>query len=76
VKKAKNLWVLAQMVDTRALMAQSIGKNDITADYQAFENEHIEQVTLRGDKTGIGADTPGTIMWRDLQENPAFWKRV
>lgn len=75
-QKQKNLWVLAQMVDTRALMAQSIGKNDITSDYQAFEQKHIDDVVLRGDKTGMGGDTPGTIMWRDLNENPAFWRRL
>lgn len=71
-----NLWVLAQMVDTRARMAGDIGKNVITADYQAFEEAHIEEVLLRGDKTGMGGDTPGTIMWRDMHSYPAFWRRV
>ena len=53
-----------------------IGKNEITDDYQAFEASHIEDVILRGDKTGMGGDTPGTIMWRDMHSYPAFWRRV
>ena len=75
-RKRKDLWVLAQMIDTRALMAQAIGKNTITEDYQVFENAHVDEVMLRGDRTGTGGHTPGTIMWRELNQAPAFWKRV
>ena len=76
--KRKDLWVLAQMIDSRALMAQSIGGTEITKDYQAFEAAHIDAVILRGKKTGHkeAQDVVGTIMWRELTQTPAFWKRV